>query len=405
MAFPVGGRIAEASKARVRKGSLLRGADLRILLDQATVGDIALRLRETSYAAVLKDAALEGSSLEDIRRGELEFLLNVSVLAEGMTFRHYANLGDRKMLDLWLESFDVALIKNHLQFSMNEAEGERLSPDRILGIVSDFRLTLVDQEKLLSGSSLRDLLASVRRDSLREALFEGIPPGSGSAFAERGPEFQKTMFALGMILDRCYFDSLYAAASALSGEEGRMMRVLVGTRIDLLNLYWIYRARRFFGMPPEEALTLILKARYRVNFELLTKAAFAPPSAFASTLEGTPYAAVFGGPEVPRESQEETASGEGAALREVAVECRLYKLLLAVANRIFMSGTLGFQNVAAYLTLREFEVRDIIAIVETVRYGFDKSKTDLILINAQAQGGEARSPESGLTGLPETPVV
>jgi V/A-type H+-transporting ATPase subunit C len=397
MAFPVGGRIAEASKARVRKGSLLRSADLKMLLDQATVGDVALRLQETSYASVLKDVAIES-----IRRGELEFLLNVSVLAEGMAFRHYANLEDRKMLDLWLESFDVALIKSHLQFNMNAPGGERLSQGRILDIVSDFRLTLVDQEKLLSGCSLREILASVRRDSLRAALSEGIPSGFDNAFAERGPEFQKTMFALGMILDRCYFDSLYAAASAMSGEEGRMMRALVGTRIDLLNLYWIYRARRFFGMPPEEALTLILKARYRVNFELLTKAAFAPPAAFASTLEGTPYAAVFGAPAPQRE---ETASGEDSPLREFAVERRLYRLLLAVANHIFMSGALGFQNVAAYLTIREIEVRDIIAVVEAVRYRFDRSKTDLILINIQAQEGGARSPKSGLTGPPDTPVV
>jgi V/A-type H+-transporting ATPase subunit C len=390
MALPVGGRIAESAKARVRKGALLRGEDMRLLLDQTTVGDVALRLRESAYAAVLK-----GVSLENMRRGELEFLLNVSILAEGLAFRHYTDIEDRKLLDLWLESFDIALIKEHLRFRMKTEEWEHLSPDKMLGIVSGFHLTLVDQEKLLSSFSLRDILASVKRDSLRAALSEGIPSGLENTLAERGPEFQKTMFALGMILDRCYFDSLYAVASALGGEEGRMMRALVGTRADLLNLYWIYRARRFFGMPPEESLTLILKARYRVGFELLTKAAFAPPAAFASALEGTPYAAVFGGtaplesggaaaaPDGPRE---DTVSGEDAALAEVAVERRLFRMLLSVVNRVFMSGALGFQNVAAYLTLREFEVRDVTAVVEMVRYGFDRSKAGLFLIRSLEKG-------------------
>jgi vacuolar-type H+-ATPase subunit C/Vma6 len=131
-------------------------------------------------------------------------------------------------------------------------------------------------------------------------------------------------------------------------------------------------------MPPEESLTLILKARYRVDFGLLTKAAFAPSAAFASTLEGTPYAAVF--------KSEDAAAGEDAALREVAVERRLYRLLLSAVNRVFMSGALGFQNVAAYLTLREFEVRDITAIVEMVRYGFDKNKAGLFLIRSLKKG-------------------
>ncbi|MDR2175874.1 MAG: V-type ATPase subunit [Synergistaceae bacterium] len=384
MAFPVGGRIAESSKAKVRKGTLLSREDLRLLLEQTTVGDVALRLGETSYAAVLK-----GVSLENMRRSELEFLLNVSVLAEGVAFRHYANLEDRKLLDLWLESFDIAMIKEHLRFKMRTAEREQLSPDRMLDIVSDFQLTLVDQEKLLSSSSLRDILASVKKESLRAALSEGIPAGLESVLADRGPEFQKTMFALGMILDRCYFDSLYAAAAALGGEEGRMMRALVGTRVDLLNLYWIYRARRFFGMSPEESLTLILKARYRVDFGLLTKAAFAPPEAFAPTLAGTPYAAVFGGGPAPREDADSSggaASEEDAGLREAAVERRFYRRLLSVVGRVFMSGALGFQNVAAYLMLREFEVRDIVAITEAVRYGFDRSKIDLILIRSLGKG-------------------
>jgi V/A-type H+-transporting ATPase subunit C len=387
MTFPVGGRIAEASKARVRKGTLLREAGLRLLLEQAAVEDIALRLKDTCYAAVL-----DGVALESIRRRELEFLLSVSVLVEGMAFRHYASLEDRKLLDLWLESFDIALIKARLRSGTRKTDPERrISPERVLDIVSDFQLTLVDQEKLLSGTSLRDILASVKKESLRAALSEAIPPGFDGMFAERGAEsqeiFQKTMFSLGMILDRSYFDSLYAAVSALTGEEGRMTRALVGTRIDLLNLYWIYRARHFFGMPPEEALTLILKARYRVNFELLTKAAFAPVGTFDSILEGTPYAAVFeSAASKGKTSREEAVPGEDAALDEFAVQRRLFRQLLFAADRVFLSGALGFQNVAAYLMLKEFEVRDIIAVVEAVRYRFDKSRADLILIRSLGKG-------------------
>jgi V/A-type H+-transporting ATPase subunit C len=153
------------------------------------------------------------------------------------------------------------------------------------------------------------------------------------------------------------------------------MRELVGTRVDLLNLYWIYRARRFFKMSPEEALTLILKARYRVNFELLTKVAFASPDALEPVLKDTPYAGVFA-----------AEAHKDAATREIAMERRLYRLLLSAADRVFLSGSLGFQNVAAYLTLRELEVRDIIAVVEAVRYGFDKSKIDLLLIRPLGKG-------------------
>jgi vacuolar-type H+-ATPase subunit C/Vma6 len=69
-----------------------------------------------------------------------------------------------------------------------------------------------------------------------------------------------------------------------------------------------------------------------------------------------------------------------AALREVEIECNIYRFLFAAAERVFLSGSLGFQNVAAYLVLKELEIRDIVAITEAVRYGFDKNKTNLLLV-------------------------
>jgi V/A-type H+-transporting ATPase subunit C len=71
-----------------------------------------------------------------------------------------------------------------------------------------------------------------------------------------------------MILERYYFNNLYADAAGLGGTAGRLLRKLVGTRVDLMNIYWVYRARRFFNMSPEEALTLITKARYHADFNL-----------------------------------------------------------------------------------------------------------------------------------------
>jgi V/A-type H+-transporting ATPase subunit C len=160
------------------------------------------------------------------------------------------------------------------------------------------------------------------------------------------------------------------------------MRMLVGARVDLTNLYWIYRARRFFGMSPEEALTLILKARYRADFDILTKFAFAEPDAMDSVLAGTMYSGIF-------EFGEEDA--KSIALREMRLESRVSKTLLSAAERVFISGSQGFQNVVAYMTLKEFEIRDITAIMESVRYGFDKNKTAMFLIRTLGSLGKEMS--------------
>ncbi|GHV44579.1 hypothetical protein FACS1894204_01910 [Synergistales bacterium] len=382
MAFIGGGRIAGSAKARVRRGTLLSPDEMTALLEQQTVPEIAERLRGSSFGVLLNRL-----SAENVRRGELEFLLDVSVLAEGLAFRPYADAQDRKLLDLWLENFDIELIKNFIRSLVGGGQPEHMSSDRTLEIVSGFRLTLVDQDRLLSANSLREIIASIKKESLRFSLSAVLPPNYEDLSFEDvknfgKTEFQEAIFSLMMTIDRFHLNALYEAAESVGGQEGRATRMLIGVRVDLTNLYWIYRARRFFGMSPEEALTLILKARYRADFDMLTKFAFAAPDAMASVLSDTIYSGIF-------EFSED--DDKNVALREMRLESRVSKMLLSVSERVLASGSHGFQNIAAYLTLKEFEIRDITAIMEAVRYGFDKNKTAMLLIRTLESLGKEMS--------------
>ncbi|MDR1732773.1 MAG: V-type ATPase subunit [Synergistaceae bacterium] len=360
-----GGRIAESSKARARRGTLLQDEDYRVLLEQRSVGDIAVELKKTSYSSVLQNF-----SLETMHRTELEFLLFAAILEEGLAFRWYMRSEDREILELWFQCFDIELFRNHFHFQMKTEEWEQSDVAELFRLSPSFRLTLIDREKLFASTTPADLLAAIKKETLRLALEEILPAGGGTGDqVEEGLAFQRMEFSGGMILDRYYFSTLYAASRKLAGVEGRMMQLLTGTRVDLMNLYWIYRSRRFFNMRPEEALTLIMKARYRADFDLLTKAAFAEPGAFASVLKETRYGQVF------------DAGGREGAMREVQIEKNICRFLLEMANRVFLSGSLGFQNVAAYLMLKEFEVRDLITIIEAVRYGFERKGMDALLIH------------------------
>jgi len=363
-----GGRVAESVKARVRRASLLGNDDFSRLLELTSVSEIAVYLGRSFYASILK-----GFTLEEMHRSELEFLLRLSILAEGVSFSHYAGRNDKKLLDLWLEYFDIMLFKEHFRLETGEWS-HHLSLDKMLDMVAVFHLTLIDKEKLISGSSLKDVIMAVRNENLRAHLFDAVSRRE-NMYMTRGAEFQKTVFETGMILNRYYFNNLYTAVAGLGGTEGRLLRMLIGTRVDLMNIYWIYRARRFFNMSPEEALTLIIKARYHADFNLLTQVAFAEPHAMAAALSGTPYERVF-------DLNSSNADPSNPALCEVAIERNIYRLLFEAAERVFLSGSLGFQNVAAYLILKEFEVRDIVVVTEAIRYGVDKSKIDMLLVRS-----------------------
>ena len=370
-----GGRIALSAKARVRRSELLSSKDFRALLEQPSVSAVAVSLDATPYGK-----ALEGLSLNDVRRTELEFRLETSLLRDALAFRSYMGAGCRHLLDLWLQAYDIELFKDHFRrrFGSDPAAREE---ERMFGLFPDFRSTLLDRNALLAAQTPGAMLASIRDERLRAALKETLPVKDDGTEVS-GEDACRVSFALGMALDRYYFDSLYGAVLPVGGLEGRLLARLVGVRLDLVNLYWIYRCRRFFGLSPEQALATVTRSRYRADFDLLSRAAFSELSAWDDVLEGTPYAGIF------RSDEADPSIEEDPSLREAEVELRLCRVLCRVAGEMFRSGAPGWHNVGAYLMLKGFEVRDLITVIEAVRYDYDRRRVGRLLILNDLAGGE-----------------
>lgn len=376
MVFSGGGRIALSTKARVRRSELLSSKDFRTLLEQPSVSAVAVSLDATHYGKTL-----EGLSLDDIRRTELEFRLGTSVLREALAFRSYMGAGYRRLLDLWLQVYDIEFLKGHFRRRFGSDPTATWEEERMSGLFPDFRPTLLDRNALLAAQTPGAMLASIRDERLRAALEETLPLKDDGAEAS-GEDACRVSFALGMVLDRYYLDSLYRAVLVVGGMEGRLLARLVGVRLDLVNIYWIYRCRHFFGLSPEQALATVTRSRYHADFNLLSRAAFSELSAWGDVLEGTPYAGIF------RPDKSDSSIETDPSLREAEVELRLCRVLCRVAREMFRSGAPGWHNVGAYLMLKGFEVRDLITVIEAVRYDYDRRRVGRLLILSDPAGGE-----------------
>ena len=195
-----GNAVAASCKARFRRSTLLTGADYARFLEQEKVTGVAACLTETPYKIMLRDV-----DLEKIHRSELEFALSMALFKEADDFRPYLRPISRKILELWLENFDITLFKlyfrSHFGDKMKEYPRDQTGESRearMLDLVSEFKLTLVNQEKLFSAQTLRDLVASVNSERLRESLVEVLPQKEESVSLSSGEEFQKLAFAFGM---------------------------------------------------------------------------------------------------------------------------------------------------------------------------------------------------------------
>lgn len=350
-----GERAAVTAKARVYRGRLLLPDDYFRLLELETVGEIAAYLAKTeAYGRYLTM-----NSPEILHRGELEGIITSVPLLEGLPFCGYISPERSSLVHAWGERFDVDIIKRVLRI-ITTGVGSREALKKRVGSIP---ITVVDEDKLLAAETLRDLLGSLEGYPLHPILDQPI---------KRAEKEGGSLFQVRMAMDTFFLTRILSRGTRLPGSEGRGIRRLFGARADVINLYWIYRSRRFFALSPEEALALTLPVRHKLNFAALGAIAFAPdvPSMVKLLREG-PYGEAF------RFSKAvDTPEAE-----EMALEHGLYRVLWQISQEIFRSGASGVHVLFAYLTLRELEVKDLFTIIEDVRYRFDRKKARHFLIH------------------------
>jgi len=124
----------------------------------------------------------------------------------------------------------------------------------------------------------------------------------------------------------------------------------------------LFRAMEFYDMTPEEALNRLMPVRFRVTMPVLRELVRAESGErMAEMLKGRfpQYAEIF-----------------RAALDDehpqLSLEKNIKRYIYVQARRVFGDGPPGFHTAASYYILKEFEITDIIRIIEYVRYGHDR---------------------------------
>lgn len=131
-----------------------------------------------------------------------------------------------------------------------------------------------------------------------------------------------------------------------------------GAKIDLLNLQWIYRAKKYYNMLPPDISTLLIPIHYRIHVDQLKDLVEAPSvDEFLKLVTRTPYL---------RHTDTQTP----ASIETIYKDC-LYRLYLADRR----SNPYSIATVNTYLFLKEEELDKLTTVLECVRYGLPARET------------------------------
>ena len=196
----------------------------------------------------------------------------------------------------------------------------------------------IDLVALSQSESLEEFLSSLK-GSIYYDLLAGL--------AENG---KCSSFDYELQLDLFYFKSLWKIKNKiLSKKELKILDECFGSKIDLLNIQWMYRSTQYYHLPAADIYSLLIPIRYRLKPEQINRMA-----------GGIHKRRISGS------SQSDRLRKSGQYLSSEKSGCRwLYRQIMA---RIY--STAGRKNpysiaiLNSYLFFKEREMHRIITILE-----------------------------------------
>lgn len=339
----IGGLIkysAIAAKIKSMEGKMLSFADYDALTHKHSVAEVAAYLKDKAeYHDLLREV-----NESTVHRDELELFLRASLIADFAKLYRFAHADVRQFLNSFFVNFEINVLK---QIARSINTGQVFS-ERLNAFVQEHVSYPV--QRLSGANSLPALIQAL----------------SGSRFEKPLQHLLKsretvTIFDFEMTLDIYNYQLLSASVQkSLKGAEKKHMLELIGSEADMLNLMWIYRSRTKLELPPELVYSYIIPIYYHVRqADILKMANAKSPEDLLELLRKTRYGALFTGGDL---------------------ETEYLRFFQTLCMRMLRSDPYSLASIQCYMWLKEIEFRNIISIIESIRYGLEPEEMQEFLV-------------------------
>lgn len=297
----------------------------------------------------LKDKPAYGEYMNQLdislyHRGDVEKVLYQSLYDDYMRIYRFAGMKQKKFLKLYWKRYEVDLINYCLRIVFNHY----VKPFDL-----DYKKRFFDRysqisiDKMITSHNIDELVDNLRETEYYEPL------------AKIRDEGDATLFDYDRALDLYYYDTLWKKSrKLLKGKEKEMFMKDLGMKIDMLNLQWIYRAKKYYHMLPSDIYTLTIPYHYRLKLGEFKAVVEAPTVEEMEQKLGTTYYA--------RRYHFEDEKTRERRYRDV-----LRDLYMTDKRKEPYSDV----TINAYLFFKEEEIDRLTTALECIRYGLTQRET------------------------------
>lgn len=292
-------------------------------------------IKETIYFLKAKFPSLENIN-ENMHRKELEQELNNLFIINILKICKYLNKKEKEIFMQFLSKYEINCVKNVFR-NVTTNRDSSISLKNIDNWTTKMFTSINGINQIKEESEFLELIKSQEYYEIFKEYEEQID--------------NVPLEEIEVKLDKFYFYKVYNLAE----KENKELQDIIGTEIDLLNIIWIYRAKKYFEYSEEEIKNIIIPVNYRLSKKVLKELlSVGNYEDIFEIIEKTNYKKVF-----QSESTLEHDKNEF-----------LYKKYM----KYFKTKLFNICTVFCNINLIDIEIKNIINVIEGIRYNIDKSE-------------------------------
>jgi len=338
--------LAMAAKAKAMYGKHLKSDDYTELLRKKTVQEIAGYLKnETAFKSVL-----QGINEFAIHRGHLEMLIRQTFYLDFLELIRYGQSNKDHFYEYGVLMIEMKQILMTIRLL---SETDKTNQIAQLPIFAN-RMISFDVEKLIKVSTFDELL-NVLKNTPYYNLLKPLKPRSVLDIDYANFE---------VVLKSYYYKRVYEIIEhEFSGKDKQDIKDLFDTQIELENITKIYRLKKYYNANPVEIKKVLNPTYKKIQKKVLdewieTKDA----QAFLVEVNQNAY-------DIPTDIKEFQY-----------IEYQTDAIMFELNKRLMRFSSNPNIILVSYLSLLEIEIRNIIDIIEGIRYKVDNDKIAKLLI-------------------------
>lgn len=328
------------TKIRAMEGRLLKYHDYKELASLNTIPEaISYLKKHPSYGNIFFDL-----NEIDFHRGQAEKYIFRSMQTDYKKLYRFANLNQRRFLTFYFKRFEISTLKKFLRMIFNEND-----------IIKDFNTTKrffknhskIQIEKVSKSLTTSELVANLKGTEYYDV------------FSKLENLTSPTLFDYELALDHHFFQDFWRNKDKLlKGKELNNITKIYGHKIDLLNIQWIYRSKRYYQLSNSELFAILISVNYKLTKEEVKKLVETTSlDEFSQVLDLTFY-----GKKYPLTGDQSI----GQVYREIMDQLNI---------SIMKNNPYSISIIDSYLHLKDREIDKVTTILECIHYGLNTDES------------------------------